>query len=123
MAATSDWAPGSAEITPRAKARLKHRSEIGGFSARAISWSARPAKETTLKVTKRNPPPETALWKGTCRKCHSEAEATLSELKNVHSGDYRSDGPFAWEECPVCGAGKGTGFGGMLFYPTAQRQY
>lgn len=69
-----------------------------------------------MRITKRGQTPGERKWHGTCRQCNSEAEAVESELKNINQGDYRSEGPFAWEKCPVCGAGGG-GYGGMIFYP------
>lgn len=68
-----------------------------------------------MKITKRGTPQGDRPWKGTCRSCGSEAEATESELTHVQH--EQRDGSFSWEVCPVCGVGGTNGYGGMMFYP------
>lgn len=68
-----------------------------------------------MKITKRGTPKEERLWKGICRNCESEVEATESELSHIiHS---QREGSSSWEKCIVCGAGAERGYGGLLFYP------
>lgn len=70
-----------------------------------------------MRITKIGTKPSERLWKGRCSSCKSEAEASEGELHNI-TEDQR-EGRFAWQKCPVCGAGgdKFSGYGGMLFYP------
>ena len=58
----------------------------------------------TIKVVKRGNPPQEKKWKGTCSNCRSEVECLGSDITSFEAGDYRSLGPFSWEECPVCDA-------------------
>lgn len=72
-----------------------------------------------MKVIRKGKPPEENIWTGHCRSCGSVIEAKQAELKNIQS-DQREGTQFSWECCIVCGAGaKGTGYGGVLFYPKA----
>lgn len=68
-----------------------------------------------MKITKRGSK-YPAVWHGVCQRCKSEAEAAPEEL-DIQEGGYRNGyEPFAWAECPVCGAG-GSGWGGICFHP------
>lgn len=69
-----------------------------------------------MKITKRGKTINEKIWVGSCRVCKSEAEATENEMTNITENDYRNEGRFSWEKCPVCEAGK-NGYGGMLFHP------
>ncbi len=69
-----------------------------------------------MKITKKGTLPSERVWVGTCRNCKSEAEATESEMTHINY-DQREGSSFSWKKCPVCGAGTGSGYGGMLFYP------
>lgn len=54
-----------------------------------------PALTIRMKITKRNTPPAQKIWKGTCRVCGSQAEATREEMTNVQH-DQREGGSFSW---------------------------
>lgn len=69
-----------------------------------------------MKITKLRRPQSENLWKGTCRQCESEAEATKDEMTHI-AYDQKQDETFSWERCPVCQAGGFYGYGGMLFCP------
>jgi len=53
-------------------------------------------------ITKRGNPKTHKPWKGHCRICGSEAEATEDELTNFISGSEHYY--FTLEKCPICGA-------------------
>jgi type II secretory ATPase GspE/PulE/Tfp pilus assembly ATPase PilB-like protein len=71
-----------------------------------------------MKITKQGLTKDQRLWTGKCRACQSEAEAVESEMTHI-TYDQREGGSFSWERCPVCEVGGESGYGGMLFYPTA----
>jgi hypothetical protein len=69
-----------------------------------------------MKIIKQGALPSKRIWIGECRNCKSEAECEQSELRSINEGDYRSEGPFCWQKCPVCGHGA-DGSSGMIFHP------
>lgn len=73
-----------------------------------------------MEIIKRGVPPPERLWRGTCSKCESVAEAFERELTKV-TQDPRDGTKHSWEICPVCSAGVPSmgNYGGMLFYPVA----
>lgn len=68
-----------------------------------------------MRITKIGSIPSNTVWVGQCQYCKSTAEAAESELTNIQR-DFRDDGRFSWEKCPVCSC-VANGYGGMLFYP------
>lgn len=74
-----------------------------------------------MKITRKGTPGGDRLWIGNCRSCDSVAEAKQSELTRIIYN--KRDGPFCWEQCPVCGASGIGEYGGMLFYPKGGPQY
>lgn len=65
------------------------------------------------------PTKDTREWYGKCKKCNSTAEAVESELEHVTNNPFAGPytGMYAWQKCPVCGAGDDVGYQGMLFIP------
>ena len=55
-----------------------------------------------MRCTKRGVPPEEGIWRGTCRSCKSEYEATKKEIadKIAFSKTIRD---YAKEICEICG--------------------
>jgi hypothetical protein len=55
-----------------------------------------------MRCTKRGIPPQEEIWRGTCRSCKSEYEATKKEIadKIVFSKTIRD---YAKEICEICG--------------------
>ena len=67
-----------------------------------------------MKITKRGTIQHQRVWKGKCINCISEAEATEDEMTHIKNNNGRR---FSREKCPVCGTGRESDYGGMLFSP------
>ena len=65
-----------------------------------------------MKITKRGIPPGDRVWKGSCKTCGSEAEATRDEMTHINT-DFEGD-EYSWETCPVCD-------NTMYFYESEER--
>lgn len=70
-----------------------------------------------MKMTKMGSLPSDRVWRGRCRSCGAEFEASERELSNIQH-DQR-DGSSAWAMCDFCGAGS-KGYGGVCFYPVKE---
>lgn len=56
-----------------------------------------------MEVVKRGVRPEDIDWSGICQSCKSEVRAKGHEMTNIQQGGQMDDGPWSWEQCPVCG--------------------
>lgn len=66
-----------------------------------------------MEVVKRGKLPGEIEWRGTCSRCKSVMKEKAANIKNAEAGDYRSEGPLAHAECPVCG-------GDFVLYPVSE---